>query len=43
MGCIRLLLRFTEAPWPVVAHAGGFGLARDYSVTPDEARRVGLG
>lgn len=24
-------------------HAGGFGLARDYSITPDEARRVGLG
>ncbi len=24
------------------AHAGGFGLARDYSITPDEARLVGL-
>jgi hypothetical protein len=24
------------------AHTGGIGLARDYSITPDEARRVGL-
>jgi hypothetical protein len=24
-------------------HAGGIGLVRDYSITPDEARQVGLG
>jgi hypothetical protein len=36
---VRVLCTNTEAE----AHAGGFGLARDYSVTPDEARRVGLG
>jgi len=26
----------------VAAHTGGTGLTRDYSITPDEARRVGL-
>lgn len=36
---VRVLCANTGAE----AHAGGFGLARDYSVTPDEARRVGLG
>jgi hypothetical protein len=36
---VRVLCTNTGAE----AHAGGFGLARDYSVTPDEARRVGLG
>ena len=35
---VRVLCTNTEAE----AHAGGFGLARDYSVTPKEARRVGL-
>ncbi len=36
---VRVLCTNTGAE----AHAGGFGLARDYSVTPNEARRVGLG
>jgi hypothetical protein len=36
---VRVLCTNTGAE----AHAGGFGLGRDYSVTPDEARRVGLG
>ena len=36
---VRVLCTNTGAE----ANAGGFGLARYYSVTPDEARRVGLG
>jgi hypothetical protein len=36
---VRVLCTNTGAE----AHDGGFGLARDYSITPDEARRVGLG
>jgi len=35
---VRVLCTNTGAE----AHAGGFGLARDYSITPDEARLVGL-
>jgi hypothetical protein len=35
---VRLLCTNTGAE----VHAGGFGLVRDYSVTPEEARRVGL-
>jgi hypothetical protein len=36
---VRVLCTNTGAE----VHAGGFGLARDYSVTPEKARRVGLG
>jgi hypothetical protein len=36
---VRVLCANTGAEAPGV----GLGLARDYSVTPDEARRVGLG
>ena len=40
--------RWLQRPRTVHQHRGrgprrGFGLARDYSVIPDEARRVGLG
>jgi hypothetical protein len=35
---IRLLCTNTDA----TAHVGGIGLAWDYSITLDEARRVGL-
>ena len=35
---VRVLCTNTGAE----AHAGGFGLARDYSITHDEARLVGL-
>ena len=34
--------RFALSDSEVGVLAGGFGLARDYSVTPDEARRVSL-
>ena len=36
---VRVLCTNTGAE----THAGGFGLARDYSITREEARRVGLG
>ena len=36
---VRVLCANTVAE----VHAGGFGLARDYSITRDEARRLGLG
>jgi hypothetical protein len=35
---VRLLRTNTDA----TAHVGGIGLAWDYSITPDEARRGGL-
>ncbi len=35
---VRVLCTNTGAE----AHVGGFGLARDYSITPNEARLVGL-